>query len=111
MNDQARKPSNLSRNLAYQSMRDSAPTGDLVDLPPTQPLTPTPAPAPVAKKPERKQVTYYHEENALARAKQAYEFTRVHTGHKSWTAFVEAAVDKLTYDLEEKHNDRRPFGS
>lgn len=112
MNNQQPKASRLSSSLAFESLKDTAPTGDLVDLPrvPAEHV-PAPAPAREPKKPERKQVTYYHEESALARAKQAYEFTRGHTGHKSWSAFVEAAVNQLTYELEEKHNDRKPFGS
>lgn len=112
MNNQQPKASRLSSSLAFESLKDTAPTGDLVDAPEVSAAhVPAPAPAPEPKKPKRKQVTYYHEQDALTRAKQADLFTRGHTGYKSWSDFVEAAVNQHAYELEEKYNERKPFGS
>lgn len=114
MNDQHRKPSRLNKGLAFESLKDTAPTGDLVEptqTPPPAAPAPAPAPAPKPKKPKRQQVTYYHQADALTRAKQADLFTRGHTGYKSWSDFVEAAVNQHAYKLEEQYNERRPFGS
>lgn len=111
MNDHARKPSNLNKGLAYAGLGNAAESTSATPAPSSASPASTPAPAPVVKKPQRKQVTYYHEGDALKRAKQAHLFTQGHTGHKGWTDFVETAVDKYTKQLEAEYNQSRPFGS
>lgn len=113
MNDQHRKQSKLSQNLTYDHLRNDGETATPTPTPTPTPAAPAPAPtpAPAPKKPARKQVTSYHDEDALKRAKQAHLFTQGHTGYKGWTEFVEAAVNQHTKDLEAKYNESRPFGS
>lgn len=71
-------------------------------------------PAQASQKPEKKrrtQTTIYHNDDELQRAEAAFAFTMGHTGHRSWTKFVEHAINKYTLDLEQQYNDSKPFGS
>lgn len=110
MNDH-RKQSKLSQNLTYDHLRNDGASTTPTQTPTPAAPTSAPTPAPAPKKPARKQVTSYHDEDALKRAKQAHLFTQGHTGYKGWTEFVEAAVNQHTKDLEAKYNESRPFGS
>ena len=60
-------------------------------------------------KPKRERRVYYMDPNEHARAEAAYAFTAGHTRLRSWTAFVEAAIQVKTRSLEAKYNDSRPF--
>lgn len=60
-------------------------------------------------KPKRERRVYYMDPDEHARAEAAYAFTAGHTRLRSWTAFVEAAIQEKTRSLEAKYNDARPF--
>lgn len=73
-----------------------------------------PEPSRPDSKPARKrrtQTTIYHNDDDLKRAEAAMTFTMGHTGLRSWTAFVEHAINKYTLELEQQYNNSTPFGT
>lgn len=60
-------------------------------------------------KPKRERRVYYMDADQHARAEAAFAFTAGHTKLRSWTAFVESAIQEKTRALEAKYNDARPF--
>ena len=56
-----------------------------------------------------KKVGYYMLEADLERAQRAHTTTIIHTGLRSWTAYVNEAVMAYTKQLEKEHNDSKPF--
>lgn len=64
---------------------------------------------PKKSKPKRERRVYYMDQDQHARAEAAYAFTAGHTRLRSWTAFVEAAIEEKTRALEAKYNDSKPF--
>lgn len=68
------------------------------------PAASTPAPAPQAKVTPKKTSFYQHEENA-SRMRAAYLNTQLHTGYRSLSEFINAAIDEKVSSLELTYND------
>lgn len=86
---------------------------------PTEP--PEDSDAPVAAEPvsepkakptknlKKKKVSFYSLPEDEARANAAWLHTAGHTGHKSFTAFMEEAMKSYTRRLEGEYNNQAPF--
>lgn len=57
----------------------------------------------------KKKVSFYSLPEDEARANAAWLHTAGHTGHKSFTAFMEEAMKSYTLSLEGKYNNQTPF--
>lgn len=88
------------RETASESL--AAPVAQEVEVKPS-----APAPMPVEEKAEK--VGFYMKPTDQERAKRAHTTTIIHTGLKSWTAYVNEAVMAYTKQLEQQHNDSKPF--
>lgn len=77
------------------------------------PVAAEPASEPKAKPTKnlkKKKVSFYSLPEDEARANAAWLYTAGHTGHKSFTAFMEEAMKSYTRRLEDKYNNQTPFG-
>lgn len=82
--------------------------------------TPTVAP-PSAEKPQKgtlapraasaakSKVGFYQDPNDTARARAAYDWTRPHEGHRSFSDFISAALMREVGRLERKYHDGSPW--
>lgn len=52
---------------------------------------------------------YYMRPSDKERAERARMTTSIHTGLRTWTAYVNEAVMAYTKELEKQHNDSKPF--
>jgi hypothetical protein len=57
----------------------------------------------------KRRATIYLDANLTARAKAAYKATSYAEGDRSWSDFVEKAIDSLVHAREEAHNEGRPY--
>lgn len=113
----ASRPSSLTGRSPVRPQPD-AETDVQPTSPPSAPSTPearseptsVPASKPAPKdEGKAKKVGYYMLEADLERAQRAHTTTIIHTGLRSWTAYVNEAVMAYTKQLEKEHNDSRPF--
>jgi len=58
---------------------------------------------------KKKKVSFYQLPAEEARARAAWMHTAGHTGHRTITSFMEAAVSAYTRELEKQYNDSTPF--
>lgn len=65
-----------------------------------------PAPAPAKAK-----VGYYQDAGDIARARAAYDWTRLHEGHRSFSDFIAAAVMREVERVEGRYHDGQPWPS
>lgn len=65
--------------------------------------------AKASKDEEAKKVGFYMKPSDKTRAERAHTTTVIHTGLRTWTAYVNEAVMAYTKQLEAKHNDSKPF--
>ncbi len=54
-------------------------------------------------------VGYYQDPDATARARAAYDWTRPHEGHRSFSDFIAAAVMREVQRLERKYHEGEPW--
>lgn len=76
------------------------------------PVAAEPASEPKAKptkNPKKKKASFYTLPEDEARAEAAWLHTAGHTGHKSFTAFMEEAMKSYTRRLEGEYNNQMPF--
>lgn len=59
---------------------------------------------------KKNKVSFYALPEDEARAEAAWLYTAGHTGHKSFTAFMEEAMNSYTRRLEGEYNNQAPFG-
>lgn len=52
---------------------------------------------------------FYIKPSDKERAERARTTTSIHTGLRSWTAYVNEAIMVYTKQLEQQHNDSKPF--
>ena len=109
-------------------LRIAPPADPVVDAgspAPTEPADPResatagtgrPAAAPRAPRPARStstagkaKVGFYQDSDDTARARAAYDWTRPHEGHRSFSDFIAAAVMREVARLEAKHHDGQPW--
>jgi len=57
----------------------------------------------------KRRATIYLDATLTARAKAAYKATSYAEGDRSWSEFVEKAIDSLVRAREETHNDGQPY--
>lgn len=69
---------------------------------------PQEASEPAASK-KKKKVSFYQLPAEEDRARAAWMHTMGHTGHRTITSFMEAAVSTYTRELEKQYNDSTPF--
>lgn len=74
-----------------------------------EPTTPAPTTSAATNKVEKTKVGFYMTDADLLRAQRAHTTTIIHTGQRSWTAYVNEAVMSYTKQLEQEHNDSKPF--
>lgn len=86
-----------------------APTSAVTQEDAQQPATALEKPS-GGKKPSKKKIGFYIRPEEEERAEAARLHTAGYTGHKTVTAFYEAAIASYTRQLEEKYNDSKPFG-
>lgn len=105
------RPSKLAGRSAASPMQP------MQDAEPAEDTTPAPAPAPAPPEPKTKsgrnlkkpKVSFYAQEEDEERARAAWLHTAGHTGHKTWTAFLEEAMNSYTRRLEGEYNNQKPF--
>jgi hypothetical protein len=105
----APRPSKLAGRSAaspVQPMQEAEPPEDIA-------LAPAPpAPEPKAKSGrnlKKPKVSFYAQVEDEERARAAWLHTAGHTGHKTWTAFLEEAMNSYTRYLEGEYNNQKPF--
>lgn len=61
------------------------------------------------KPPSKTKVGFYQAPEDAARARAAYDWTRPHEGHRSFSDFISSAVMREVERLEEKYQDGQPW--
>lgn len=79
----------------------------------SEPVKPVAAPAKPAAEvkdvDKPKKDGFYIKPSDKERAERARTTTSIHTGLRSWTAYVNEAIMVYTKQLEQQHNDSKPF--
>ncbi len=70
---------------------------------------PTPGAAAPAAEPTKTKVSFYSASDDADRARGAYLHTQIQTGHRSLSAFIDAAVMDKVAQLEERYHAGKPF--
>lgn len=112
----ARALDELGQAPAAAGRLRKAPTGDpVLDAGSAGPAA-EPAAAARAPRPARStstagkaKVGFYQDPDNTARARAAYDWTRPHEGHRSFSDFIAAAVMREVARLEAKHHDGQPW--
>lgn len=114
-----KRPASRTSQLANRSPVTpvNGPVGDLepsVDLEAVQvvevPVKAASKPVEASKDADKpKKEGYYMRPSDKERAERARTTTAIHTGLRTWTAYVNEAVMAYTKDLEKQHNDSKPF--
>ena len=71
--------------------------------------TRAPRPARSTSTAGKTKVGFYQDPDDTARARAAYDWTRPHEGHRSFSDFIAAAVMREVARLEAKHHDGQPW--
>lgn len=69
----------------------------------------TPRPARSTSTAGKAKVGFYQDPDDTARARAAYDWTRPHEGHRSFSDFIASAVMREVARLEAKHHDGQPW--
>lgn len=59
--------------------------------------------------PAKSKVGFYQDPDDTARARAAYDWTRPHEGHRSFSDFIASAIMREVERLEAKHHDGQPW--
>lgn len=106
---------NTPRPSKFANRSAASPVQPLQEAEPAEGAAPAPeppAPEPKAKSGrnlKKPKVSFYAKEEDEERARAAWLHTAGHTGHKTWTAFLEEAMNSYTRRLEGEYNNQKPF--
>lgn len=91
----------------------STPTGTTVEVDTSLPPPKRAAARPARSKPTtpatKSKVGFYQDPGHTGRARAAYEWTRLHEGHRSFSDFVAAALMREVARLEAAYHDSQPW--